>query len=344
MSTRQVQQRNGKPIIAQYLERYKDQIAAALPKHIDADRMARIALTECRRVPRLLEADPRSLFGAIIQASQLGLEPGGVLGQAYLIPYWNKHRKCYEVQFMPGYQGLIELAYRSGMVVSVSVGAVYEGDDLDYAKGLTERLEHKPAFKTRDSKKLTHAYAIFRLKGGGTVWDIMPREVIEAHRQRSQAKDNGPWITDYEPMAIKTVVRALCKFIPKSPEINSALMMERMAEAGESQNNSQIIEGEWEPGPLDDSPEAEEMPEPPKSKTESVKARLREAEHPPQPEPAPDATAPEVTYDELATQIKEAETDDELNDALALAGALSDAEADGLETLANERRTALEAA
>ncbi|MDK4605734.1 recombinase RecT, partial [Kingella kingae] len=61
----------------------------ALPKHLTADRLARIATTEIRRVPALGTCSPESFLGAIMQCGQLGLEPSNGLGQAYLIPFGN---------------------------------------------------------------------------------------------------------------------------------------------------------------------------------------------------------------------------------------------------------------
>ena len=58
------------------LEQMKTEIARCLPKHLTPDRMARIAMTELRKTPKLQECDPMSFIAAIMQASQLGLEPG----------------------------------------------------------------------------------------------------------------------------------------------------------------------------------------------------------------------------------------------------------------------------
>jgi recombination protein RecT len=70
------------------MDKFKDQIAIALPRHMTADRMARIVTTEVRKTPELLKCNPVSLFGAVIQSSQLGLEPGNNLGHAYLLPFF----------------------------------------------------------------------------------------------------------------------------------------------------------------------------------------------------------------------------------------------------------------
>jgi len=99
--------------IQDLLKRMEPQIRKALPKHLEPERLARIALTEIRKNPKLLECSRESLLGAVMTAAQLGLEPG-VLGHAYLIPYWNNKTKSYEVQFQIGYKGLLDLVRRSG--------------------------------------------------------------------------------------------------------------------------------------------------------------------------------------------------------------------------------------
>jgi recombination protein RecT len=118
------------------LKAHSAEIARALPAHLSADRMARIALTSFRRNPKLAECDPRSVFACVIQSAQLGLEPD-TLGRSYLIPYkvnkktpqgWESH---YECQFVPGWKGLVDLMNRSGSG-SVWTGAVFSGDEFDY--------------------------------------------------------------------------------------------------------------------------------------------------------------------------------------------------------------------
>ncbi len=57
----------------------KAQMALALPKHMTADRLARIATTEIRKVPKLASCDQASFLGAIMQCAQLGLERAELL-------------------------------------------------------------------------------------------------------------------------------------------------------------------------------------------------------------------------------------------------------------------------
>ena len=132
--------------IAAYLKKMGPEIEKALPKHMDADRMARIALTTIRTNPQLLECTVPSLMGAVMQAAQLGLEPG-LIGHCYFVPFWNNKKKQREVQFIIGYKGMIDLARRSGHIESIYAHCVYENDEFEYELGLHPKLVHKPALK-----------------------------------------------------------------------------------------------------------------------------------------------------------------------------------------------------
>lgn len=265
MTEQQVQQRSQTPVIHQYLTRHKDQISAALPQHVSADRMARIALTEVRKTPKLLDCNPQSLFGAIIQCSQLGLEPGNALGHAYLLPFRNKQQGTTDVQLIIGYKGMLALARNSGQINSITARDVYEQDQFHYEFGLHEDLKHVPS-EDADRGDLTHVYAVAHLAGGGVQWDVMTRSEVEAIRKQSKSGDSGPWKTHFPEMAKKSVIRRLFKYLPVSVEIQKAAGLDEMADAGVSQSNAAVIDGEWTPGPLDPEPE---------SKTDSVKQRLQ---------------------------------------------------------------------
>src|ERR1700751_4253441 len=73
--------------VRQALEKMIPQFQLALPKHITPQRMLRVAMTAIQNTPKLLDCDRHSLYAAIMKAAQLGLEPDGILGQAYLIPF-----------------------------------------------------------------------------------------------------------------------------------------------------------------------------------------------------------------------------------------------------------------
>lgn len=219
----------------QMLSAWQPEIARALPKHLNADRMTRIALTCFRQVPKLAQCDPKSVFAAVIQAAQIGLEPG-LLGQCYLIPF---KESC---QLVIGYQGLLDLVRRSGLVNSIEAHVVYESDHFELSYGLVPALVHKPELdKAAGQPRL--AYAVARLKDGGTHVEVMSRSEIEAIRDRSQNVINAkryskqtPWDTDPMEMWRKTVIRRICKYLPKSPELSTAIALSERADLGVAQN------------------------------------------------------------------------------------------------------------
>lgn len=209
-------QNNGQgPTLGQLIEAMKPQFARALPKHMDADRMARIALTVLKQTPALSRCTSESFLGALMTCAQTGLEPGP-LGHAYLVPYGNT------VTFIPGYKGLIDLAWRSGRVLDISAETVYEKDHFYFRKGLDPKLEHDWSLQD-DRGAAIGWYAAAKLKDGGSVFVVMSRSDVEKIRQRSRASNNGPWKTDYEAMAKKTCIRQLAKFLPLSVEFAQAV-------------------------------------------------------------------------------------------------------------------------
>lgn len=202
------------------------QLRMALPRHVTPERLARIVMTNLRQTPELLKCTRESLLGAVMQAAQLGLEPG-VLGQCYLVPYKGT------ATLIIGYRGMAQLAWRSALVSSISSRAVFEGDHFFFDYG-ADKLEHRP-FGESDPDKLTHAYAVIHTTHGGRLWEVMTRTEIETIRERSAAGKRGPWVTDYTEMCKKTVLRRLFKIAPASAEMNRAMALEDAADVGESQ-------------------------------------------------------------------------------------------------------------
>jgi len=237
------------------------QIKAALPRHMTPERLARIVTTEIRKVPKLAECSPVSFFGAVIQCAQLGLEPGNALGHAYLLPYGK------DVQLIIGYRGMIDLARRSGQIVSIDARAVYEGDKFECTLGLDPHIDHVPDWNNPNrtkAEKLQFVYAVAKLKDGGIQFDVMSRAEVEAIRSRSKAGNGGPWKTDYTAMALKSVVRRLFKFLPVSIEMQTAVGLDERADAGLSQDNGAIIDGQLsqvdEDGVIEDAPQLGNQP------------------------------------------------------------------------------------
>jgi recombination protein RecT len=199
---------------AEIIERNMPAIKVALPKHLSPERMARVALTTIRTNPNLQKCNPVSVLASIVQAAQLGLEPG-ILGHCYIIPYGN------EAQFQIGYRGMIDLARRSGNIESIQAHEVYENDLFELEYGLSDHLKHVPwhLLGVTEPGNVRGAYMVAKFKDGGHQIHYMPIKEIEDHRKRSKASKTGPWVSDFVEMCKKTVVRSAWKWLPISIEV-----------------------------------------------------------------------------------------------------------------------------
>lgn len=204
--------------IEDYLKQMAPAMAQALPKHMDVDRLTRLTMTTIRTTPELKNANPASLLGAVMQAAQLGLEPG-LLGQCYLLPFKNNKKNTVDVQFIIGYKGMIDLARRSGHIQSIYAHAVYSNDEFEYELGLDPKLKHVPTMNEKGD--FIGAYAVAHFKDGGYQFEFMPKAEIERRRQASPGGRSkfSPWNNYYEEMAKKTVVRHMWKYLPISVEL-----------------------------------------------------------------------------------------------------------------------------
>lgn len=222
---------------------FKAQMALALPKNLTAERLTRIVMTECRKTPELLNCNQASFFGAVLQCAQLGLEPGSALGHCYLLPYGNGKARdgrpnC---QLIIGYRGMIDLARRSGQIVSINAYCVHQADEFVYELGLHPDIKHRPSAAAARGP-VTFVYAVAQLKGGGVQFEVMSRAEIEAVRSQSKAGTRGPWVTHWEEMARKTVVRRLFKYLPVSIEAMRAVEIDEKSDRGEAVTESDFLD------------------------------------------------------------------------------------------------------
>jgi recombination protein RecT len=196
-----------------YIKQMEGEIAKALPSVLTPERFSRIVLSALSTNRKLAETTPQSFLGAMMTAAQLGVEPNTPLGQAYLIPYYNNREKRLECQFQLGYRGLIDLAFRSSEVKSIQAQTVYANDVFAYSFGLEPELKHTPASGDRGDP--IFFYAIFHTKDGGYGFEVMGIDDIRVHAKRySKAYESGPWQTNFEEMAKKTVLKRVLKYAP----------------------------------------------------------------------------------------------------------------------------------
>lgn len=216
-----VAERGGKDIRT-LIKQMAPAIQKALPSVITPERFTRMVLTALSSTPKLADCDQTSFLAAMMNAAQLGLEPNTPLGQAYLIPFKNHGQM--QVQFQLGYKGLIDLAYRSGDVVTVQAQVVYENDTFECEFGIEPKLRHIPADGERGNP--VKVYAMFRTKSGGYGFEVMSMEDIRRHAEKySQSYSSGfsPWKTNFEEMAKKTVLKRCLKYAPLRSDIAAAI-------------------------------------------------------------------------------------------------------------------------
>lgn len=219
----------------QFLASRMGQIKSVIASKLTPEKMARIALNELRSnayLAKIAMDNPGSFLNAIIQASHLGLEIGGVLGQAYLVPFKG------EIKMMPGYRGLISLARRSGEINSINAQVVYENDEFDLELGLDTKVRHRPKLNGDRGSPII-AYMVAHFRDGGSHFEWMTVAEIMKIKMRSSAVvaaiksgKETPWDTDLEEMIKKTVIRRGWKFLPMSIEMQSASVIDTAMDTG----------------------------------------------------------------------------------------------------------------
>lgn len=249
-ATRPLADMKPKEQISYLLNQKKGELAKMLPKTLSIDRLLKVAQIAATTTPALAKCDVPSLVGAIGQCAQMGLEPNTVLGHAYLVPFNTKRKDAQgnerwvnSVQVIIGYKGLIDLARRSGQIVSIAAHEVCENDHFELVYGLDEKLNHTPAMGDRG--EITGFYAVAKLKDGGYSFEFMSlHHVREIMRGTQSAGKYGPWKDHFIEMGRKTVIRRLAKYLPLSIEFQTAVALDNQAEAGKDQRLD-TIDGEF---------------------------------------------------------------------------------------------------
>lgn len=206
------------------IEVYRDEYAALVPSHVNADQWVRLAVGAIRGNKDLEQAaqnDVGVFLRELKTAARLGLEPG--TEQFYLTPRKSKaHGGRTIIKGIVGYQGIVELIYRAGAASSVIVETVRQHDTFRYVPGRDERPVHEVDWFGQDRGPLVGVYAYAVMKDGATskVVVLNERQVMDA-KAKSDSKNSqySPWNTgDGEAMWLKTGARRLAKWVPTSAE------------------------------------------------------------------------------------------------------------------------------
>jgi recombination protein RecT len=262
--TRPLADMKPKEQIAYLLQQKKGELAKMLPKTLSIERLLKVAQIAATTTPALAKCDVPSLVGAIGQCAQMGLEPNTVLGHAYLVPFNTKRkgtdgqeRWVNSVQVIIGYKGLIDLARRSGQIVSIAAHEVCENDRFELVYGLDEKLAHVPAMGERGA--VIGFYAVARLKDGGHSFEFMSTHQVQEIMRATQSKGKyGPWLEHFVEMGRKTAIRRLAKYLPLSIEFQTAVALDNQAEAGRDQKLD-TIDGDFMLVQDDDAPQGDKV-------------------------------------------------------------------------------------
>jgi recombination protein RecT len=236
---------------ALFAARHQD-LAEVAADGMSVQRLYRTMMLCVQKTPAIGACTAESLYRCMMDAAEVGLEPGGALGLAYLVPYNDTKSGEKRCEYQIGYRGYIELARRSGVVSHVHPVAVYKGDGFEYEMGLKPILRHKPGIGTRSAKDLTHAYAIAHFKDGPAQFDVMTRGEIDAIMARSKTSQSGPWQTDYAEMAKKTVLRRICKVLPRSIAVKDNLSVASDGRVHRIEPVGRSVDAEFRPDMTDD--------------------------------------------------------------------------------------------
>ncbi|MFY9223249.1 MAG: recombinase RecT [Blastocatellia bacterium] len=208
MSSIQNQEKALTPVqkVSTFLEKFKSKLVQALPKGRNVDQEISSVIATVVASPALQKCTPESIALAAYDAATLGL-PVNKLGLAWLVPFGS------EAKLQIGYRGYVQLVLESGFVTDISAECVYENDKFKYVLGSKPFMSHEPLI-IGDRGRLIAVYAIAYLVNGTQKSVVMSKQQIDHIKSKSRSSANGPWVTDYDEMAKKTVVKRLCKLLP----------------------------------------------------------------------------------------------------------------------------------
>ena len=245
------QQPTSGTVLATVLEQARDRLAAALPAHLTPERTAQLLSVIAYRTPDLARCMPESIVTSLIQVGNLDLDFSPGTNEAHLVPRWNGKAKALECTFMPGYKGLEKIAIRTGAVRYIQPRVVYEGDDFEvWHEDDRTHYRHRPLLKG-DRGKVTHYYAVARMADGSPLIEVMTAEEVEAIHQRTEGyrkslstgePERGPWVTDYDSMGCKTVIRKTCKSLPRVASSPAAIKAFQQLDAAIEADNAHYVD------------------------------------------------------------------------------------------------------
>jgi recombination protein RecT len=278
-----------------FFEQWRPTLKAMLPRHIDPERVIKIAMNVYFNKPELQSCTPISMVKATLQCAEYGLDPSPFFGECAFIPFENKKKvrdgntwkdvKVLEVQLMPMFVGLIKLAKQNGDVSDVYAVVVDESEktpEFDdrgnviagfyVEQGTVRKIHHVQRLEGRTGN-LYAVYGVVLFRDGTHHFEVLSRSDVDRIRARSKSKDTGPWATDYDEMAKKTAIKRAVKTVPKSaekPQLAKALAHDNAIDLGEAFSSEYGDAIDVEGAPVEETP----PPAKPATRTDELAHRL----------------------------------------------------------------------
>lgn len=240
--------------MADFLTANVKQIAASCANVFTPDGVIRLARTMFHKSPKLLECDPITILGGVIQSAAIGLELDELTGSAYLVPFWNSERNTYEAQLIIGYRGLMRLARRSGEVTNIEGREVRTADQFEVILGTDAKIVHvpsraRPEGNADEEGQFQAFYVCAEIKGSERpqfdfmwTWEVI--DIREAVAKKNRGKLSPAWRGHFSEMGKKSVVRRMAKYLPVSVQAQRAITLDDLAANGLTQGLGSFVDRE----------------------------------------------------------------------------------------------------
>jgi len=215
-----------------------------LPNNLGPERFVRTGLSLLRNNNKLMLCDPNTFCLSIMRAAELGLSVSSGVDEAYIIPYGQN------AEFQIGYRGWLKLAMQHPDVQDIYGYTVFKGDTFSVKLGSTMELVHEPSFESTEAEKY---YAVVKFKNGSTRFEVMTKQQVEIHKNKYAAKNSPAWTGSFDAMALKTVLKKICKKIPatvdnqESNKLTDAIQIDDDTEIKDFQNPYKTMQLQAEP-------------------------------------------------------------------------------------------------
>lgn len=299
-------------------------LAEVLPPSLPVERYVRTALTLWRTDDKIQKCEPLSFAGVVMEAAQLRLSLDPTLGQAYVVPRYDRKRRQTFATLLVGYPGLVKLARDSGQVIDFTATLVRERDRFEFALGTEKFLRHSWDLGLDNRGKVVGGYLFVKLTSGEQHIFLMTAADLDAARERVLAENgirlvvgedgvehgmrtgergeyetDSPWISDPDPMKVKTLIRRGSKTIPLGDGYTRAVALDEAADYDRPQHLAENLRGilpeaSAAPAAADDARAQLATQDAAEKLAAQIRAKAEPAAPAPEPAPGPEpAPAPE---------------------------------------------------